>query len=47
MNLKKIEELLINVCGYKSIEEAKKNYKPLNFYPLIGEIDIKKEDKQC
>ena len=44
--MKKIEEFLIDVCGYKSIEEAKRNYKPLNFYPLMGEIDINKSNKK-
>ena len=47
MDIKKIEEFLIGYCGYESIEEAKKNYIPLNFYPLIGEINLNKEDKKC
>lgn len=46
MDMKAIEGFLINICGYKSIEDAKENYKPLNFYPLIGEIDFKEEEKQ-
>lgn len=44
MNIKKIEEFLVDYCGYKSIEEAKRNYTPLNLYPLIGEIKFK-DDK--
>lgn len=46
MNLKEIENFLINICGYKSIEDAIKNTPKLNFYPLIGEIDFKKEEKK-
>ena len=53
MDIEKIEEFLVGYCGYKSIEEAKKNYTPLNLYPLIGEIKVKDDknkllmDKQC
>ena len=45
MDLKRIEDFLINYCGYSSIEEAKKNYKPMNLYPLIGDIEIDKEEQ--
>ncbi len=46
LDMKKIEKFLIEECGYKSIEDAKEKYVPLNLYPLMGEINIKKEDKQ-
>lgn len=46
MDMEAIEDFLINVCGYKSIEEAMKKYKPLNFYPLMGEISIYKEERK-
>lgn len=43
MDMKLIEKFLVEECGYKSIEDAKGKYVPLNFYPLMGEINIKKE----
>ena len=45
MDMKLIEKFLIEECGYKSIEDAKRKYVPLNLYPLMGEINTKKEDK--
>ena len=47
MDLELIKKFLVDECGYESIEEAKKNYTPLNLYPLIGEINLNKEEKQC
>lgn len=31
MDIERIKDFLVNRCGYKSIEDAKRNYKPLNF----------------
>lgn len=42
-NYERIKKFLIEECWYESIEEAKRNYTPLNLYPLIGELNNKEE----
>lgn len=46
MDLKKIEDFLINVCGYKSIEDAIKNTPKLDLYPIYGELPKEVEYEQ-
>ena len=42
MNMELIEKFLIEECGYKSIEDAKAKFTPMNLYPIYGEINWSK-----
>lgn len=44
MDMKAIENFLINECGYKSIEDAIENTPKINFYAFVGKVE-NEEDK--
>lgn len=43
MDIKKIEEFLVEYCGYKSIEDAIENTPEVNLYPIYGELEKKEK----